>query len=309
MPLNLNQSGPESAAPPAPAFLFAPAVRIFWEGRWEGTYVEPWRRLYDCELVYVSAGAFDLYLGEQAHRLTAGALILIPPRLRHESVLPAGGRVMRHCIHFDWLPPPGREPRPLAAFDHERFETLGRTVMPPPEIAGLLPLVTTLDALAPEIKSVLAAMLTCLRSGAYGTAGGLLWPVLNALLQDAARHAFPPAPHLPPAAGKTWRAVLTAKDHLERFYATPVTLGQLARRTRLTPNHLCRAFRRVLGKAPVQYLNDLRMQHACRLLQAGQLNIAETAAAVGIPDANYFARLFRQKTGFRPSEYPQTHSL
>jgi YesN/AraC family two-component response regulator len=90
---------------------------------------------------------------------------------------------------------------------------------------------------------------------------------------------------------------------MDHRYTTSVTLAQLADITRLSPNYLCVAFRRVVGKTPIQYLNDLRVQHACRLLEASRLNVAEVAASVGISDANYFARLFKQKTGLQPRDY------
>ena len=285
-----------------PVFLFSPAIRHYWEGRWNGPFVEPWRRLYDCELVYVSEGDVELYLGAAMHRLKAGVLAVIPPRLRHESVVAHGRHAIRHCVHFDWVPPPaGLERRPVAAFEHERFESLGQTVAPPPEIAACLPLVVSLRHLAWDVKPALVTALAQLRAGRYGPAGAWLWPVLNATLRHVAFQAAGSEPQ--PMAGVTLLAVHAAKDHVDHNYATPVTLRQLARLTRLSPNHLCVAFRRVVGKPPNQYLNDLRVQHACRLLVASHLNVAEVAANVGFPDANYFSRLFKQKTGYRPSDY------
>ena len=270
--------------------------------------MEPWRRLYDCELVYVSGGDAELHLGATTHRLKTGTLAVIPPRLRHESVVARGCHAIRHCVHFDWVPPPaGLERRPLAAFEHERFEALGPTVAPPPEIAACLPLVASLRDLAWNVKPALMMALVQLRAGRYGPAGGWLWPVLNAALRHVTLHAEGAAPH--PVGGATLLAVHAAKEYVDHHYATPVTLRQLAALTRLSPNHLCVAFRRVVGKPPNQYLNDLRVQHACRLLTASHLNVAEVAASVGIPDANYFTRLFKQKTGYRPGDYTRHGSV
>ena len=298
---------PATPAGAHPAFLFSPIIRHFWEGLWRGPFVEPWRRLYDCELVYVSRGNAHVHLGTTMYALKTDTLIIIPPRLRHETTVVQGRETMRHCVHFDWLPPPPElGPRPLMAFEHERFESLGKTVVPPPQIAACLPLVVSLDALNSGVGPALKTVVTLLRAGRYEEAGGWLWPVLNAALWHVASQAAGPAAQQ--AGGLSIHAVQAAKDHMDRNYTIPVTLDQLASLTRLSPNYLCMVFRRVVGKTPIQYLNDLRVQHACRLLESGRLNVEEVALSVGIPDANYFSRLFKQKTGFQPRNYVRHQS-
>lgn len=302
-----NRRQPSAQKNNPPVFLFSPIVRHYWEGPWHGPFVEPWRRLYDCELVYVSQGEAELHLGAERHPLKANMLVIIPPRLRHETLVDPGRKTMRHCVHFDWVPTlPELEQRPLMAFEHERFESLGQTVIPPPQIAAHLPLVVSLDALNSGVKPALKTALTLLRAGRYEEAGGWLWPVLNAALRHVASQADGSAAQQ--AGGLSLHAVQAAKDHMDRNYTIPVTLDQLASLTRISANYLCMVFRRVVGKSPIQYLNDLRVQHACRLLESGHLNIEEVALHVGIPDANYFARLFKQKTGFQPRDYARNQS-
>ncbi len=58
----------------------------------------------------------------------------------------------------------------------------------------------------------------------------------------------------------------------------------------------------MVGLTPTDYLAHVRIQQASRLLSAGVRPIASVAAAVGIPDQNYFARVFRRRTGRSPSE-------
>lgn len=310
MQANHNRTRRKTLAAPAgapPVFLFSPIIRHFWEGLWQGSFVEPWRRLYDCELVYVSRGDAQVHLGATKHALKAGTLLIIPPRLRHETTVVQGHETMRHCVHFDWLPPPPElGSRPLMAFEHERFESLGKTVIPPPPIAAYLPLVVSLDALNRGVGPALKTVLTMLRTGHYEEAGGWLWPVLNAALWHVATQTSGPTSQQ--AGGLSLHAVQAAKDYMDLNYTQSVTLDQLADLTRLSPNYLCVVFRRVVGKTPIQYLNDLRIQHACRLLGASCLNIAEVSLSVGIPDANYFARLFKQKTGFQPRDYVRHQS-
>lgn len=57
------------------------------------------------------------------------------------------------------------------------------------------------------------------------------------------------------------------------------------------------------GLAPVEYIRDLLLQHAARLLTESGFNIKEIAYTVGLNDAKYFTRCFKKKYGMTPSEY------
>ena len=101
--------------------------------------------------------------------------------------------------------------------------------------------------------------------------------------------------------GRMLRALTSLKQLIDLRYAEPIGYPEFGRLTRLSTSHLCRAFAAWLGRTPTAYLNDLRLQHARRLLSESRLSVKEVARAVGIPNANYFARLFRRKFGSPPS--------
>ena len=56
-------------------------------------------------------------------------------------------------------------------------------------------------------------------------------------------------------------------------------------------------------KPPAEYLTDLRMREAIRLLTTRPLQIQEIAAVLGYADCAYFIRTFRSRTGLTPGEY------
>jgi len=64
-------------------------------------------------------------------------------------------------------------------------------------------------------------------------------------------------------------------------------------------------FESEIGCTPHKYLSRLRIQQACWLLThtPGDTSIAETASRVGIPDPQYFSRIFKQHTGLSPTEW------
>lgn len=272
-----------------------PVVRYFWEGRSVVPWHEPLRRIYDCELVYVSEGGFVLIAGELKWQLTAGMLAIVPPAKWHESKLGRSRCAVRHCIHFDWNRDFAGVRAPLMSFADEKFDAkLVHT--PPGDIAVRLPLVINSarsGTLLPVLRLALEAFR---RRSPEGDA--LLWPVLKLMLEAGTGSRTRRG-----VRGKTEKAVLTMKHHIETHFGEELGSRELSALTRLSGGHLCQAFSRVIGCPPTAYLNRVRLQHARRLLRETTLNVAEVASAVGIRDANYFARLFRKYSGVSPTEY------
>lgn len=275
-------------------FLFAPHVCFFWEGEWGPHVVEPSRQLYETELVYLSHGCFDLEIEGLCHSLRPGAVALIPPGFWHESRTGRRGGVMRHCIHFEWAPHPPRPARPMQAFVGEPLHPAW--VSPVPEaISSRLPLIVQMP-LDSAVLRVLNQVLTGLRQGSP-MGSYLLWPVLAALLAPCDARQSEQASYRTAAA----LAAIKVRDYIDRHYREPHGYEVYTDLTGLSPARLCRVFRTVVGRTPTAYLNDLRLSQAHRFLQEGTVSVKEVARYVGIPDANYFTRIFHRRFGLTPS--------
>ena len=57
------------------------------------------------------------------------------------------------------------------------------------------------------------------------------------------------------------------------------------------------------GSTLTEYVNRKRVEHAIFLLNSTNLQIQEIAAACGIPDVNYFTKIFKKQVGNTPKEY------
>ena len=64
-----------------------------------------------------------------------------------------------------------------------------------------------------------------------------------------------------------------------------------------------RKVRELTGMSPNDYLRKCRMTKAAELLQNTELTISDICAQVGIPDAQYFSRVFKAHFGVSPSIY------
>ncbi len=92
-------------------------------------------------------------------------------------------------------------------------------------------------------------------------------------------------------------------SYLERNYADKIDFEQLARKSSVSRATLYRLFVRTTGGSPLHYLSRLRLAHAESLLLNTDLPVGEIAARTGFPDSNYFARMFRRRTGCSPTRF------
>jgi AraC family transcriptional regulator, arabinose operon regulatory protein len=76
----------------------------------------------------------------------------------------------------------------------------------------------------------------------------------------------------------------------------------------LSRTHVCRLFKAETGVSPGQYLQQIRMQKAARLLATTGMSVKQIAGEVGYSDKALFARHFKKTHGITPSAY-RTHKF
>lgn len=103
--------------------------------------------------------------------------------------------------------------------------------------------------------------------------------------------------------------VLSAKEYLDSFYTQDITLQILCDELSVSPNCLITGFREELGITPMHYLRKIRLDHACRFLIGTDLLVSQISSLVGIPDSNYFSRIFRKTFHMTPAEYRRQYRI
>jgi transcriptional regulator GlxA family with amidase domain len=66
---------------------------------------------------------------------------------------------------------------------------------------------------------------------------------------------------------------------------------------------LKRRFKAATGLSLLDYVQNLRIEEAKRLLETGDRAVDEISYDVGYDDASFFRRLFRRRTGVAPAQY------
>lgn len=97
--------------------------------------------------------------------------------------------------------------------------------------------------------------------------------------------------------------IAKAVSYMENHFTEDISAGQLAELSHYSERHFMRIFRKAYNASPLEYMIDLRINHACMLLKSTRLSIAETAGKCGFDDVNYFSRLFKKRMGITPSGY------
>lgn len=94
-----------------------------------------------------------------------------------------------------------------------------------------------------------------------------------------------------------------ALDYIhENFNSAQTTIESVARHIGTSSVYLRKLFRTSLEKSPLQYLNDMRIEHAVSLLKTGYYSIQDVATLSGFNDAKYFSSIYKKKTGHPPSK-------
>lgn len=93
------------------------------------------------------------------------------------------------------------------------------------------------------------------------------------------------------------------RQHIAENFEKEFNIDELSSMAGISTSHFHRLFKEHTGLGAIQYLNVIRINKACELMQSGGYNsISEVAYAVGYNDIYYFSRLFKKTTGFPPSQ-------
>lgn len=103
--------------------------------------------------------------------------------------------------------------------------------------------------------------------------------------------------------------VLRAESHIRSHVRQTLSVEQLAADLNTTSRTLNRRFREALGCSPKQYIQELRVEGAKRLLENTDLTFEEIVDRVGYADPRSFRRIFERTTKVSPSRYRRMFSI
>ena len=79
--------------------------------------------------------------------------------------------------------------------------------------------------------------------------------------------------------------------------------SSLARECKISEVYFRKLFLKRFGISPKQYVIEIRLENAKRLLAEGELSIAQISESCGFSNQYHFSRLFKEREGMTPTEY------
>ena len=116
-------------------------------------------------------------------------------------------------------------------------------------------------------------------------------------------HLMQVQPEMPGAELPGMARLKQVLEFIQREYAQPISVEQIADFSGCSPSHFMRWFKQMTGSSFVAYLNEHRLAEAARMLRSSDAKVLAIAQDVGFESLSNFNNQFRIRYGVTPREY------
>lgn len=229
------------------------------------------------EILHVLSGKFELaYADGRRFPATEGDTLIAPVALDHRDIFAFKNDLKIMFIQFAW----------------EHFEEFSQVVSN-----------REINRLSSEARTEVRWIFDRLCEDCAGVSGKELTAARLMNILMLIHHDLTGAEE--PARDKDGRQELisAARRYIERNFTSPLRLEEIAGQLRISPFYLSRLFSQESDFSLFEYLAEVRINEARRLLRDSRMLVSEIAARVGFNNASYFAKVFRRRVGCSPVEY------
>ena len=240
----------------------------------------------DCyKMIFFRCASGMLRIEESTYPLQKGAVFIIPPFVAHQLTTSEETEYVDLAVSMEYMNGP---------MHHRNCSFLG--LDPAFEKSFGFSLYPDAD-LCTQVESWLERMLLAQQRNEEDLPllFGLEFPALLLRLRRASRspeHARSEKVPLP-----------VIKDYLNDHFTENVTLESIAKKYSYSPSYLSRMFKEKEGFGFKEYLLQLRVEYACRLLRDGRWSANEISLMAGFSNKTFFYRCFRQKVQMTPNQF------
>ncbi len=98
-------------------------------------------------------------------------------------------------------------------------------------------------------------------------------------------------------------------NYINDNYREPVNLEELSKEYFISKSHLCHKFKKETKMTVIDYLLQIRLLNAKKMLQYSNKSVGEISHACGFSSPNYFSLIFTKHTQLSPREYRKIYQL
>jgi AraC-like DNA-binding protein len=102
------------------------------------------------------------------------------------------------------------------------------------------------------------------------------------------------------------RQIIDSKLYIDKHFSENINLDKIANKALVSKFHFIRLFKKYYGRTPNQYVQEVRIEKAKKLLQKGN-SMDEVCNAIGFASKTSFIALFKKKTGKTPMVFQNQH--
>lgn len=243
---------------------------------------------HDCyELYYLYSGERYYFIQDKTYHVTGGSFVLISPNEIHRTGNLGSFGYDRMLIHFS---------KELLA----DYLSVDASIQPYKNLEEKIHLIS-LDSMQQNfVETLLHTMEQEYAANQQRETAYIRLTLLQLLLflngckpnrQDAAL----------PTLHSTKKLMFEILGYINNHYFEELTLEKISEKYFLSPCYFSRTFREVTGFHFVEYLNNVRIKEAKKLLQTTNLSVSDIAQASGFHSSTHFGRVYKQITGSSPS--------
>lgn len=112
---------------------------------------------------------------------------------------------------------------------------------------------------------------------------------------------LPSIPHNIPKSNK--ENIKKVIDYMNENFTIGITCSELSKLMNIDKFSFIRNFKAQTGKTPYEYILDLKIEKAKKMLKSNKYNITEISMMCGFSSHSHFTSTFKKKTGISPTEY------
>ncbi|MCY7349974.1 MAG: AraC family transcriptional regulator [Cytophagaceae bacterium] len=255
----------------------------------------PWHYHPEVELLYCIKGKGTNFVGNCIRSIEEGEVLLLGKNLPHTR--------QRDRVHYLANP---ESPETVVVQFNEDF--LGKEFL---SVKEFQPIGTLLEraqrglTFYGETRLAVAERLLGLAALSGTNRVLALLTILDCLGRSSEVEYLNPAGYVSTAHEKSSEKINRVYEYTINHFREAISLAEVAALTNLSVSAFCRYFKLRTRKSYFQYLTEVRVGFACKLLTEGELDIGPVCYASGFNNLSHFHRQFKKIVNLTPKEYEQ----
>lgn len=254
----------------------------------------PWHYHPEFELIYIEKSKGILIVGDCIENFRDGDMLFIGPNTPH---------VMKNDDSYYQK---NQELRAIAWVIHFKEDSFGKEFFLLPEMQRIKRVLTKSSQgirIKGSTKYKIIQQLKTLQSSDYSQRIIILLQILQSLAQSDDLEMLASEGFVESFKQTSNQKLYKIYEYVSANFQKKIELEEAARIANMSKTAFCRFFKSKTSKTFSDFLNEMRINYARKLLAEGQLSVAQIAYECGFNSPSYFNRIFKLYQEKSPLQY------